>query len=89
MSTDQVAVSNEDEIVKLAAKSEEAKKAAFAERQRLILKLVKNQAPMAADYRNLIKKNGSLLTQSMVYAYSKGLNDALKLITKESDEKSV
>jgi hypothetical protein len=38
---------------------------------------------MVTDYKNTIKQNGGLLTQSMVYAYSKGLNDAIKVILKE------
>lgn len=58
--------------------------AVSAERERLILKLVSNSASMASDYRNTIKKTGGLLTQSMTYAYSKGLNDALKLLTKDT-----
>jgi nitrate reductase NapAB chaperone NapD len=70
---------------------EETDKAISKERERLILKLVSNSAHMAADYKNTIKHTGGLLTASMVYAYSKGLNDALKLLTKEdtNDQKAV
>lgn len=47
---------------------------------RIMTLLVSNRAEMAAKYRALIKQNGSLLTESMTYAYSKGLEDAFKLI---------
>lgn len=53
--------------------------------------LLKNRDSMTADYRNTIKHTGGLLTSSMAYAYSKGINDAMKLIQKEiiKNEKSV
>jgi hypothetical protein len=58
---------------------------------RIMTLLISNRAKMAADYRNTIKKNGSLLTNSMSYAYSKGLEDAFKLIAnnKEENEKPI
>ncbi len=63
---------------------------------RLQVKFLKSRASMASDYKNTIRqtqKTGDLLTQSMVFAYSRGLNDAFKLLTKdntkEKNEKSV
>lgn len=65
----------------------ETKDAATVEKERLLVLLLSNSARMAAEYRNLIKSTGGLLTSSMVYAYSKGLNDALKLLTQDTKEK--
>jgi hypothetical protein len=62
---------------------------ASKEQERLILKLVSNQAKMAADYKNTIKRTGGLLTTSMTFAYAKGLQDALKLLTKDTTNESV
>ncbi len=56
------------------------------ERMRLVVKLASKGAGMAADYKNTIKHTGGLLTQSMTYAYSKGFQDALKLLTAKEDE---
>lgn len=53
------------------------------ERERIILLLLKNTAPMVSDYKHTLKRTGSLMTSSMVYAYSKGIQDVIKLITKE------
>jgi len=55
-----------------------------AEKNRLTTLLLKERNSQVSDYKNTIKHTGGLLTQSMTYAYSKGLNDALKLLTKES-----
>lgn len=55
------------------------------ERTRLA-ELLFNKAPfMTAEYKILINHTGSLLSASMTYAYSKGLQDALKLILKENN----
>jgi hypothetical protein len=57
---------------------------------RLQVKFLKNRASMASDYKNTIKHTGGLLSQSMTFAYAKGLNDAFKLLTKEEkNEKPV
>jgi ribonucleotide monophosphatase NagD (HAD superfamily) len=56
-----------------------------AERQRLTVLLLSNAARMSSDYKNTIKHTGGLLTSSMVFAYSKALNDAIKLITKDNE----
>lgn len=61
------------------------------ERWRLANLLFRAIPHLAADYKNLIKYTGGLLTPSMTYAYTRGLHDALKLIQKgeEKNEKSV
>ncbi len=57
---------------------------------RIQVKFLKRRAAMASDYRELIKHTGGLVSQSMVFAYAKGLDDAFKLLTKEeNNEKSV
>lgn len=53
------------------------------EQRRLAQELFKAIPSMAADYKTLVKHTGGLLSASMAVAYSKGLNDALKLILKE------
>ena len=53
------------------------------EGERLAQTLFKAIPSMAADYKILIKHTGGMLSSSMAFAYSKGLNDALKLIMKE------
>lgn len=66
-------------------------KAVKAERERILVLILANSAKMASDYKNTIRHTGGLLTQSMVYAYSKCFNDVVKLITKtkETYEKPV
>lgn len=67
-----------------------ADEAVKKERARLAKFLFDKSLHMSADYRNTIRHTGGLVTSSMVYAYSKGLNDAIKLLLKENnDEKSV
>lgn len=70
-------------------KAPEEKDLVKAEKERLLILLMSNSARMAAEYKQLVKPTGGLLTNSMVYAYSKGLNDALKLLTKDENEKPV
>ncbi len=53
------------------------------EQMRLTQELFKAIPSMAADYKILVRHTGGLLSASMAVAYSKGLNDALKLILKE------
>jgi hypothetical protein len=60
--------------------AEEIKK---QEKQRILTLLLTKKDSMTADYRNIIKFTGGLLSQSMVYAYSKALNDVIKLLAKE------
>lgn len=48
--------------------------------------LFSNHDKMVSDYKNLIKHTGSLVTASMVVAYQRALNDAIKLILKNNKE---
>jgi hypothetical protein len=59
------------------------KDAAKAEKERLLTLILKNAMPLTQDYKNLIKHTGGLLQTSMGYAYSKGIQDVIKLLTKE------
>lgn len=54
-------------------------------RTELAIKLHKLSEKLISDYRNTIKKQGGLLTASMTYAYSRGLNDTIKFILKENN----
>lgn len=69
----------------------EQKEAAEKERLRILTMLLKERADLVLKYRTLIKQNGSLLTESMVYAYNKAIGDIFKLITTKgvTDEKPV
>lgn len=61
-----------------------------AERVRIASSLFNAMPKLSADYKNLIKHTGGLLTQSMTYAYTRALQDALKLILKgETHEKPI
>lgn len=64
---------------------------AAAERQRLLQVIFNKKDDMILEYKTLIKHTGSLVTGSMGYAYSKAINDIIKLISKENqtNEKSV
>jgi hypothetical protein len=53
------------------------------EKDKIVTYLITRSEDMVSDYRNTIKHSGGLLTQSMTFAYSKGVNDIIKLITKE------
>lgn len=57
-----------------------------AYKTRLLTKLLKEVDKQTQDYRNTIRHTGGLLTNSMVYAYSKGFTEAIKLIGKDQDE---
>lgn len=54
-----------------------------AEKDRLLALIIKEREFMASRYKNTIKHTGSLLTESMTYAYSKGISDIIKLLAKE------
>lgn len=56
------------------------------ERSRILALLLKEQLPMVAKYKVLIKHTGGMLETSMGYAYSKGLNDVFKLIAKGAED---
>lgn len=56
---------------------------AKAEKERILTLIFKNAMPLTQDYKNLIKHTGGLLQTSMSYAYSKGIQDVIKLLTKE------
>lgn len=60
-----------------------------AEKLRLVNLLFSKSQIMTADYKNTIKHTGGLLTSSMTYAYSRALADAVKLLTKDNNEKPV
>lgn len=64
---------------------------AAVERQRLLQLIFSEKDDMLLEYTTLIKHTGSLVTNSMGYAYSKAINDIIKLISKEgqTDEKPV
>lgn len=59
-----------------------------SEGMRLAELLFKRTPIMTGDYQSLLQGKGGLLTASMTHAYNKGLNDALKLILKEMDNKN-
>lgn len=70
------------EFVKSYAEAEIAE-AALKEKQRIVTLIITRMQQMTSDYNSVIKHTGGLLTSSMTYAYSKGINDIIKLITKE------
>ncbi len=82
----QVPVTAEQEV---AEKPKTYEDGVNAERVRVSTLLLKEQQGMVEEYRALIKHTGGILTNSMVYAYSKGLNDVFKLIQRKLNEKSV
>ncbi len=53
------------------------------EKQRLLALVITKSHNMTMDYKNTIKHTGGLLTTSMGYAYSKGIQDIIKLLSKE------
>lgn len=55
-----------------------------AEQTRLAELIFKRAPHMTAEYCVLLQHTGGLVSQSMTYAYNKGLQDAIKLILKES-----
>ncbi len=74
------------EEVKPAITEEDVAKATRNEAARLMTVLLSKRAQMAADYKNTIKHTGGLLTNSMVYAYARGLDDAFKLLNTKKEE---
>lgn len=70
--------------IKVDLPTNQEQDATSKERERILILILKNAAPMASDYRHMLKPVGGLMTSSMVYAYSKGIQDVLKLITKET-----
>lgn len=56
------------------------------ERTRLWRMILESRDSMTAEYKALIRHTGGLVTNSMTYAYSKGINDVMKLILKENNE---
>lgn len=53
---------------------------------KMLTLLIIETPSLVEKYAKLIKYTGSLLSTSMTIAYSKGLNDAAKLINKENAE---
>lgn len=83
-------MSNLDELETKAKQEEENKNTLLAaERVRLSEKLYKRVPFLSNDYKNLIKHTGGLLTSSMTYAYTKGLQDAVTFILKENNNENV
>lgn len=56
---------------------------ATEEKNRLLALIIREREDMVSRYKNTIKHTGSLLTESMTYAYSKGISDIIKLLVKE------
>lgn len=54
------------------------------ERNRLAGLLFQKSIEMTNDYGTLIRHTGSLVSASMVFAYSKAFNDCIKLLLKEN-----
>lgn len=67
-------------------KVEATKDPAEVERLRLAKKLFDDSQFMAQQYKALIQHTGGLVTSSMVYAYGRGLQDAIKLILQENEK---
>lgn len=57
-----------------------------AERTRIATLLFQKSVDMTNDYGKMIRHTGSLVSASMVFAYSKAWNDAIKLILKENQK---
>ena len=57
-----------------------------AERMRLAELLFTKSIDMTNDYKRVISHTGSLVSASMVFAYSKAFNDCIKLILKENQD---
>lgn len=56
------------------------------ERMRLAGLLFQKSIDMTNDYKRIISHTGSLVSASMVFAYSKAFNDCIKLILKENEK---
>jgi len=66
------------------------KDGSLEERQRLLKKIFDKKEIMSAEYKVLIAHTGSLVASSMTVAYSRAINDIIKLIFEEyQNEKSV
>ena len=61
------------------------KKFSLEERNRVLTMIFTNKEIMTAEYKQLIKHTGSLVAGSMAIAYSRAINDIIKLILKESN----
>ena len=81
----------EEKPKKELTEAEKIAEAVTKERERILVLLLSNRAQQASDYKNTIRHTGGLLTQSMTFAFSKGLEAAFKLIVnkKENNEKAV
>lgn len=60
---------------------------AKAEKERILMMILKNASSMTEDYKNLIQYTGGLLKSSMGYAYAKGIQDIIRLLTTEGSKK--
>lgn len=56
------------------------------EKERILAFLLGSAAKMTSDYKNTIRHTKSLLTSSMTFAYSKGIQDTIKLLAKEGNK---
>lgn len=81
----------EEDSTKVELPKEEAlKDPATEERQRILQMLFRDKERMTVEFSKVVHYTGSLVTGSMKVAYSRAINDVIKLILKEStNEKSV
>ena len=54
------------------------------EKLRILKLILENQQGMAADYKQSVRRTGALVSGSMAHAYARGIQDVLKLITKDN-----
>lgn len=69
--------------MKTELKEEKEKSLEDKEKERILTLLLSKAAPMASDYKHTVKQTGSWLAGSMALAYSKAIQDVIKLIAKE------
>lgn len=78
MSETEVKLSNGSQLVEIAPDLQ------AIERTRIATLLFEKSVYMTNDYKSLLRGKNNLLVNSMVFAYSKAWNDAIKLILKEN-----
>lgn len=57
-----------------------------SEAEQLTALLFEKSSRMISDYSSLIRHTQSMVNTSMIHAYSKGLNDAIKFLIKENNK---
>ncbi len=73
------------EVVKTASPAK-VSNPAEEEKVRLLTKLLKGRNYAVLDYKSTIKHTGGLLTVSMGYAYAKGFEKAIQILTNEDKD---